>query len=308
MNPRTLPVKRRPVSNGFFKRIHAVTRHRNQRVATTANPEDFENPDQSSRISRGFTIIFLIHVVAIALYFIHLNFLNDHSVATASPPATTETAANPKSRVQDAPIISPDDATCLVVAGDNYASIAAREGVDVEELRAINKNKPIAAGLTFKLPPKRIVAVDSPMVVALRKQTPSDADRGLVEPVEEEPAESTRPQVVHPKVVRETVNSKSNKDSAATKSNKESTSGKTSKETAVEEIMTPADQMFYVKPENTVEECMVLMTVKHIRHLPVCLDGKLLGLVSIGDAVKSLIGEKDALIEQLSNYIAGKYM
>jgi signal-transduction protein with cAMP-binding, CBS, and nucleotidyltransferase domain len=84
--------------------------------------------------------------------------------------------------------------------------------------------------------------------------------------------------------------------------------GKTSKETAVEEIMTPVDHMFYVKPEHTVEECMILMTVKHIRHLPVCQEGKLLGLVSIGDAVKSIISEKDALIEQLSNYIAGKYM
>ncbi|MGD0781516.1 MAG: CBS domain-containing protein [Candidatus Aminicenantales bacterium] len=84
--------------------------------------------------------------------------------------------------------------------------------------------------------------------------------------------------------------------------------GKRSKETAVEDIMTPVDQMFYIKPENTVEECMVLMTVKHIRHLPVCHEGKLLGLVSIGDAVKSIISEKDELIEQLSNYIAGKYM
>jgi signal-transduction protein with cAMP-binding, CBS, and nucleotidyltransferase domain len=84
--------------------------------------------------------------------------------------------------------------------------------------------------------------------------------------------------------------------------------GKTSRETAVEEIMTPVDQMYHIKPENTVEECMILMTVKHIRHLPVCHEGKLLGLISIGDAVKSIISEKDALIEQLSNYIAGKYM
>jgi signal-transduction protein with cAMP-binding, CBS, and nucleotidyltransferase domain len=84
--------------------------------------------------------------------------------------------------------------------------------------------------------------------------------------------------------------------------------GKTSRETAVEEIMTPVDQMFTIKPENTVEECMVLMTVKHIRHLPVCQEGKLHGLISIGDAVKSIISEKDELIEQLSNYIAGKYM
>jgi signal-transduction protein with cAMP-binding, CBS, and nucleotidyltransferase domain len=84
--------------------------------------------------------------------------------------------------------------------------------------------------------------------------------------------------------------------------------GKSSKETAVEDIMTPASQMYMVKPSNTVEECMVLMTGKHIRHLPVCEEGRFVGLVSIGDVVKSIISEKEQLIEQLSNYIAGKYM
>ena len=84
--------------------------------------------------------------------------------------------------------------------------------------------------------------------------------------------------------------------------------GKTSKETSVEEIMTPTEKMFYVKPTHTVEECMVLMTGKHIRHLPVCEEGKFMGLISIGDVIKSLLTEKENLIEQLSNYIAGKYM
>jgi CBS domain-containing protein len=84
--------------------------------------------------------------------------------------------------------------------------------------------------------------------------------------------------------------------------------GKTSKETSVEEIMTPIEKMFYVKPTHTVEECMLLMTGKHIRHLPVCEEGKFLGLISIGDVIKSLLTEKEDLIEQLSNYIAGKYM
>ena len=84
--------------------------------------------------------------------------------------------------------------------------------------------------------------------------------------------------------------------------------GKTSKETSVAEIMTPADKMYNVNPDNTVEECMVLMTARHIRHLPVCKDGKFAGLISIGDVVKVIISEKDMLIEQLSNYIGGKYM
>lgn len=83
--------------------------------------------------------------------------------------------------------------------------------------------------------------------------------------------------------------------------------GKTSKETKVEEIMTPASEMFAVKPDNTVEECMILMTGKHVRHLPVFESNKFVGLVSIGDVVKSIISEQEALIDQLSNYIAGKY-
>ena len=84
--------------------------------------------------------------------------------------------------------------------------------------------------------------------------------------------------------------------------------GKSSKETLVEEIMTPEEKMVFIKPEGTVEDCMVLMTGKHIRHLPVCDGGKFVGLVSIGDVIKTLLTEKEDLIEQLSNYIAGKYM
>ncbi len=83
--------------------------------------------------------------------------------------------------------------------------------------------------------------------------------------------------------------------------------GKASKDTKVEEIMTPASEMFSVKPENTVEECMILMTGKHVRHLPVFEKDKFLGVVSIGDVVKSIISEQESLIEHLSSYIAGKY-
>ena len=84
--------------------------------------------------------------------------------------------------------------------------------------------------------------------------------------------------------------------------------GKSSKETMVEEIMTPEEKMFCIKPASTVEECMVVMTGKHIRHLPICEGGKFIGVISIGDVIKSLLTEKQDLIEQLSNYIAGKYM
>ena len=83
--------------------------------------------------------------------------------------------------------------------------------------------------------------------------------------------------------------------------------GKTSLETRVKDIMTPYDKMYTVKLDTPVEDCMVLMTGKHIRHVPVFDGTKFVGLISIGDVVKSTISHKDMLIDQLSNYIGGKY-
>lgn len=80
--------------------------------------------------------------------------------------------------------------------------------------------------------------------------------------------------------------------------------GKSSKETLVGEIMTP--RVFYIHPEQSLEDCMALMTEKHVRHLPV-LDGeRLVGVISIGDVVKAIISEQKFVIEQLENYITGE--
>ncbi len=83
--------------------------------------------------------------------------------------------------------------------------------------------------------------------------------------------------------------------------------GKTSIKALVGDIMTAAENMYCVKPETPVEDCMVLMTGKRIRHVPVFDGGKYVGLISIGDVVKSTISSKDVLIEHLSNYISGTY-
>ena len=80
--------------------------------------------------------------------------------------------------------------------------------------------------------------------------------------------------------------------------------GRSSVDTPVRDIMT-AD-VISVRPDQTVEECMALMTDKHIRHLPVVADGRLIGLISIGDVVKSIITEQGFMIEQLTSYIAGR--
>ena len=77
--------------------------------------------------------------------------------------------------------------------------------------------------------------------------------------------------------------------------------GKKSKKTRVRKIMT--SHVIYTNPDETVENCMALMTARRVRHLPVLKGDQLIGIISIGDLVKAIIAEQDALIQQLENYI-----
>jgi len=77
--------------------------------------------------------------------------------------------------------------------------------------------------------------------------------------------------------------------------------GKHSKETPVREVM--SERLVVVRPDTTTNECMALMTENRIRHLPVVEEGKLVGLVSIGDIVKDIISEQQFVIEQLEQYL-----
>jgi len=85
---------------------------------------------------------------------------------------------------------------------------------------------------------------------------------------------------------------------------KVSLQGKSDRTTPVREIMT--SKVVYIRPEQSVEECMALMTDKHIRHLPVLEAGRLVGVISIGDVVKAVISEQEFMIAQLENYIIGR--
>ena len=80
--------------------------------------------------------------------------------------------------------------------------------------------------------------------------------------------------------------------------------GKASRETVVKEIM--SEHPVTVTPDDTVEDCMKLMTQKYIRHLPVLEKGELVGLLSIGDIVKYIIEEQKFIIDNLEHYISGQ--
>jgi len=79
--------------------------------------------------------------------------------------------------------------------------------------------------------------------------------------------------------------------------------GRASPTTRVEEIMT--SHVAYTHLDQSIEECMAIITDKRIRHLPVLQDGKLIGIISIGDLVKAIIADQKFMIEQLERYITG---
>lgn len=80
--------------------------------------------------------------------------------------------------------------------------------------------------------------------------------------------------------------------------------GRTAKDTPVREIMT--EKVVYVRPDQTSDECMALMTNKRVRHLPVIENDQLIGIISIGDVVKAIMSHQEFMIEQLENYITGR--
>jgi len=79
--------------------------------------------------------------------------------------------------------------------------------------------------------------------------------------------------------------------------------GRSSKELKVKEIM--SSKVYWITPEQNIEDCMTLFTNKRVRHLPVLDKGELRGIISIGDVVKTIIADQESTIKHLENYITG---
>ncbi len=200
MKLQTLPVKRRPVPKGIFKRLRAVTGNRKQRVAAAAATNEIEADENSSKISRALTIIFLIHIVAIGLIFVHQKFLDGRtpdepkSAKAEKQEAIPEVAAiKPRA---DLPRLAAGDKPFLVRQGDNYARVAAAAGVDEGDLRLINKHVDITPGLILKIPPKR-PAAEAPVAATSLGEIPTE-DSGLVDAVD--PRDAPRAKLVRPNI------------------------------------------------------------------------------------------------------------
>ena len=81
--------------------------------------------------------------------------------------------------------------------------------------------------------------------------------------------------------------------------------GKSSKDTAVGELMTK--DVYYIDPKNTLHESLAVMTSRHIRHMPVLDQDRLIGIVTLGDVVKQIIADQEFTIRELEKYISGSY-
>lgn len=185
-NP-TLATKRLPVRKGVLKRLHAVTGGRKQRVAATANPADLDDGETGRKITTGLVVIVAVHVVAIALFFIHHRFIEGRvpEPAVVSPsvaPVTSSLRTPAGVVVEELPRIAPGDLSYAVKTGDTYASIAKYHGVDEAALREENREVPLRIGMSLRVPPKTITAVVPEAVTDLRANAPS-SDRGRIEPL-----------------------------------------------------------------------------------------------------------------------------
>lgn len=182
MKNRSLPVKRKPVrkSANFFRRLSAVT---NRQRAATASAEDMEFDESGSGVSKAITILFLIHVVAIVMFFLHQKFLESRTETPPAAGAKVLPAIHKPAPREELSKLAPGEKSYMVKTGDNFARIAQQEGVNEADLRAANVGMDIRPGTILRIPPKKIVAELPPEIAKTAAAAPS-GDRGLVEAID----------------------------------------------------------------------------------------------------------------------------
>ena len=164
MKSQTLPVKRRLAPKGIFKRLRAVTAgNRKQRVASAAMA-DGDLDDSSSKISRALTIIFLIHIAAIGLIFVHQKFLDGRSPADTQVAKVVSPGVVGMPQRTESRLLAAGEKFYAVKAGDNYARVAILHGVDEADLRTANAQKDIITGTMLRIPAKRVAVAESAAV------------------------------------------------------------------------------------------------------------------------------------------------
>ncbi|GHC63292.1 LysM peptidoglycan-binding domain-containing protein [Roseibacillus persicicus] len=172
MKTKAFQTKRKPKKG--FRFLHAKTRKRKQRVSAAAAGGDFSVEEPNLGVARALVVILILHVAAIVAIVVHSS-TNDSELAVKDTPVATP-ASKPQvaSRPEQAakPKIGPGDRWEWVGAGDTYERIARKHSVDVQELRRINGNTPLSAGVALILPDP--IAPELPSAPAMAEVTAPD--------------------------------------------------------------------------------------------------------------------------------------
>ena len=195
MKSQILPVKRRPVSKGLFHRLSAVTYGRKQRVAASPSVSEIDDDDGDSKISRALTIIFLIHIVAIALIFIHQKFLAGRTSIFSLASAVQVQDSDHDRKPFDARLSS-GEKPYVVLAGDDYASIAAAQGVSEQALRQRYHDAVLKPGTILRLPNETSVTQAAGPVAVRVQPAAMNSEQGLVEAIPMDVSNAPRAQMV----------------------------------------------------------------------------------------------------------------
>lgn len=182
-----LPVKRRSVKKGAFRKLFAnVANKKKRQRAATANAGNMDGDVPNLGVARALVVMLLIHVVAIAGIFFHSHWLDGESEKAAAAVDHNQSPVVPAPDREDEgmPKIKLSDSFYRVGTGETYEIIAGRLGVAEIELRKANDNVEVRLGRILRIPPKKIVAVEPAAITELRQGSSQPA----IEPIHQAPA------------------------------------------------------------------------------------------------------------------------